>query len=215
MCISYQGPPLSTIDRSKRLECRVPKGLTRRGAFALLLVFFLRLLLLLRIPPPNSSSFLTLHSSFPGCGGSRVRLRGRSSCSVGGGGLMACAVSIGCVAALRPPHDLGPSRPKRPTLPGSEGSLFLPRAGWSAGADGNTDLRLPPSSLSSSAGQGSSRLLRLAEFTPRSVSSISFPQIVFLREPRPQLPSPFKGVGQPNDIYQTPTSTSDERGREG
>ena len=64
-------------------------------------------------------------------------------------------------------------------------------------------------------GQGSSRLLRLAEFTPRSVSSISFPQIVFLREPRPQLPSPFKGVGQPNDIYQTPTSTSDERGREG
>lgn len=104
-----------------------------------------------------------------------MRLRGRSSCSVGGGGLMGCAVSIGCVAALRPPHDLGPSRPKVPTLPGSEGSLFLPRAGWSAGADGNTDLRLPPSSLSSSSGQGSSRLLRLAEFTPRSVSSISFP----------------------------------------
>ena len=42
-------------------------------------------------------------------------------------------------------------------------------------------------------GQGSSRLLRLAEFTPRSVSSISFPQIVFLREPRPQLPSPNRG----------------------
>ena len=121
-----------------------------------------------------------------------------------------------CIGLLGAPRMIpGPSRPKVPTLPGSEGSLFFPRAGWSAGADGNTDLRLPPSSLSSSSGQGSSRLLRLAEFTPRSVSSISFPQIVFLREPRPQLPSPFKGVRQPNDIYQTPTSTSDERGREG
>ena len=99
-CCLVPSPPLSTIARSKRLQCRVPKGLTRRGAFVLFLVFFLRLLLLLRIPPPNSSSFLTLHSSFPGCGGSRVRLRGRSSCSVGGGGLMGCAASIvfGCFA---------------------------------------------------------------------------------------------------------------------
>ena len=120
MCYLVPSPPLSTIDRSKRLQCRVPKGLTRRGAFHLFLVFFLRLLLLLRIPPPNSSSSLTLPSSFPGCGGSRVRLRGRSSCSVGGGGLMDCAVSIGCVAALRPPQNLGPSRPKVPTQNSAE-----------------------------------------------------------------------------------------------
>ena len=33
--------------------------------------------------------------------------------------------------------------------------------------------------------------------------------------PPPPPPSPFKAVGQPNDIHQTPTSTNDERGTEG
>ena len=54
-----------------------------------------------------------------------MRLRGRSSCSVGGGGLMACAVSIGCVAALRPPHDAGSVAPKIPD-PSRVGGLSLP-----------------------------------------------------------------------------------------
>lgn len=53
-----------------------------------------------------------------------MRLRGRSSCSVGGGGLMDCAVSIvfGCFA---PPAESGSVAPKIPD-PSRVGGLSLP-----------------------------------------------------------------------------------------